>query len=227
MEKIEHRQENIRRFEDFENVNIFNQYYLVLYPLNQSLIYSTQKYTFGKVLDIGCGNKPYEKLFSQCISYLGCDIVQSSGKKVDIICEANNIPLEKDSINTILCTQVIEHVADFKGMLAEAYRILMEGGCFILSGPMYWHIHEAPHDYYRFTKHGFKYILEDVGFGVIEIIPNGGKWALFGQMVIHSFPQWIVGKNWSRKIINRFFHKLDNKHFDDTNTMNYTIIAQK
>lgn len=92
---------------------------------------------------------------------------------------------------------------------------------------MYWHIHEAPHDYYRFTKFGFQYILEEAGFEMEEILPNGGKWALFGQAILHIFPTRLVNKMWFRKTVNRVFHWLDKKYFDDNNTMNYVVVAKK
>lgn len=221
------RQVNVRRFNDFEDVNINDSNFLVLKPLINCLIESTQKYANGKVLDIACGNKPYEKLFKHCEQYLGCDIVQSSNNKVDILCEANKIPLDSNSFNTILSTQAIEHIGDYKGMIKEVFRLLDNGGHFILSGPMYWHLHEEPYDYYRFTKYGFKYILEDAGFEVLEILPNGGKWSMFGQMVIHTFPHRLVKRKWFRKLNNRIFEKLDQKYFDDINTMNYVVVVKK
>lgn len=227
METLSGRDENIPRFEDFETVSLADRYYLVLKPLIVSLKMSAKKYATGTVLDIACGNKPYEKLFEHCIKYIGCDIVQSSSNKVDLLCEADKIPLDDSTFNTILCTQAIEHIGDYKGMLSESFRLLKTGGHLILSGPMYWHLHEEPHDYYRFTKHGFKYILEDVGFEIIDICPNGGKWALFGQIVIHTFPHFIVKHKIFRKLNNWIFEKLDKKHFDDINTMNYLLVARK
>ncbi|HSV88272.1 MAG TPA: class I SAM-dependent methyltransferase [Bacteroidales bacterium] len=221
------RPEKLSRFMDFRQVNKSDSYFLVLAPLIEALKSSISQYANGKVLDIGCGNKPYQELFAHCENYLGCDVVQSSENLVDIICDASSIPLADLSMDTVVSTQTIEHVADYRGMLGEAFRILKKGGIMILSGPMYWHIHEAPHDYYRFTKFGFQYILENAGFEIVEINPNGGKWALFGQMVIHTLPQEIVRRKWFRKWNNRFFHWLDKKYFDDVNTTNYVVVAKK
>jgi len=221
------RPESLSRFKDFRNVSIVDQYYLVLTPLIASLSACIANYGKGKVLDIGCGNKPYKDLFHHCESYTGCDIVQSSENLVDIICNASAIPLADDSMDTVLSTQTIEHIGDYKRMLSEAFRVLKKSGNIILSGPMYWHIHEAPHDYYRFTKFGFQYILEEAGFEMEEILPNGGKWALFGQAILHIFPEWLVNKRWFRRIVNTVFHWLDKKYFDDSNTMNYVVVAKK
>lgn len=221
------RVENLQRFKDI-NIDTSDHYYLVYKPLIRDLKTSIEKYATGIVLDIGCGNKPYEVLFSKNIEkYLGCDIVQSSLEKVDIICEAHNVPLESGSVDTVLCTQVIEHVPDHNKLIQEIHRLLKMNGCLILSGPMYWHIHEEPHDYFRFTKYGFKYILESNGFKIHEMMPNGGKWATLGQMIIHTFPHFLIKHKFVRRMINSVFYKLDVKHFNEYNTMNYVVVAQK
>src|ERR1035437_1168707 len=89
----------------------------------------------GKLLDIGCGNKPYERMFKGRITeYIGCDVVQSSDERADVICPATLISIEDASFDPVLCTQVIEHVADHRGLIREAFRLLKSGGFLILSG---------------------------------------------------------------------------------------------
>lgn len=222
------RQENLGRFSNYKKVDLADKYYLSYMPLFRDLSYAVSNYASGKLLDIGCGNKPYKEMFDDITEeYIGCDVVQSNMNMVDILCEATNIPLENNSFNTIFSTQVIEHVADHQQMIREAHRLLKHEGVFIVSGPLYWHIHEEPFDFFRFTKYGFQYILENNGFEVIEILANGGKWATFGQMVIHTFPHFLVKRKWFRKLNNYIFHRLDNKHYNDFNTMNYVVVARK
>ena len=222
------REQNLDRFSNYKKVDLADIYYLSYMPLFRDLSYSANKYAKGSLLDIGCGNKPYEEMFNENIDkYTGCDVVQSSLNKVDILCEATNIPLKNNSFNTVFSTQVIEHVADHQEMIREAHRLLKDEGVFILSGPLYWHLHEEPYDFFRFTKHGFRFILEKNGFEILEILSNGGKWATFGQMVIHTFPHSLVKRKWFRKLNNYIFHKLDNKYLNDFNTMNYVVVAKK
>ncbi len=222
------RKDNLSRFKDFSQIDITNHYYLVYKPLIRDLEYAVRTYSKGKVLDIGCGNKPYEKLFeNKCDEYIGCDIVQSSENKVDVICEAINIPLEDNSLDIVFSTQVIEHVGDHNKLLNEMYRMLKPNGYVILSGPMYWHLHEEPYDFFRFTKHGFKYIFEKQGFQMVESLANGGKWATLGQMIIHTFPYFLTKRKFFRKLNNKLFSYLDSKYYDEYNTMNYVIIAKK
>ena len=74
--------------------------YIVMYFLIQDLKHAISKYAFGKILDVGCGNKPYESLFNTTAeNYTGCDVVQSSGNKVDILCKIMTEIVEKNIKN--------------------------------------------------------------------------------------------------------------------------------
>lgn len=222
------REEKLERFSDYKKVDVSDHYYLVYKPLIRDLEYAVKKYAGERILDVGCGNKPYQSMFQGITKeYVGCDIVQSSENKVDVICEATKIPLPDSSFDTIFTTQVIEHVEDHQALVKEAYRLLKHGGYLILSGPMYWHLHEEPHDFFRFTKHGFKYILEKNNFTTIEILSNGGKWALMGQVIIHTMPARLIRIKLFRIFINRIFWYFDKKYYNYFNTMNYVIIGKK
>jgi|SRR6185312_1178954 len=220
------REERLERFMDYNKVDISDQYYLVYKPLIRDLEYAIKKYARGRVLDVGCGNKPYEGMF-HADEYIGCDVVQSSRNKVDIVCDALQIPIPDSSFDTVFSTQVIEHVDNHQKLVDEAYRLLKPGGHFIVSGPMYWPLHEEPYDYFRFTKYGFKYILEKAKFSDIEILSNGGKWALMGQVIILNAHPRIVKLKLFRYMINRIFSNLDKKYYNDFNTMNYVVVGKK
>jgi SAM-dependent methyltransferase len=235
------REVNLSRLENVEKIDNTHREYLVYLSFHKDLYAAIQKYANGILLDIGCGNKPYEIWLEGKVSeYVGCDIVQSSSNKVDVLCEANNIPLESNSFNSVLSTQVIEHVEDHQGLVNEAYRLLKPKGYFILSGPMYWNLHEEPYDFFRFTKHGFRYILEKAGFEVCEIASNGGAWATLGQVINHTFEfrnpkankvakglKYLFRKLKLHILVNKVFSYLDAKDFNTINTMNYVVVARK
>jgi SAM-dependent methyltransferase len=216
----------LARLSDYKT-SVYDPYYLHYRSLFSDLKKAAMN-AHGALLDIGCGNKPYEKMFNDKItSYTGCDVIQSSEQRVDIICPATLISVADASYDTVLCTQVIEHVADHHALLSEVYRVLRPDGMLILSGPMYWHLHEEPHDYFRFTQYGLYWLLEQKGFKKIEIKPNGGKWALCGQVLIHCLEGTCFFKRRLIMLTNRIFSYLDDRYPNPKNPMNYVAVAWK
>jgi SAM-dependent methyltransferase len=233
------RTQNLSRLSN-SKITKHSAYYLHYSSFHKDLFAAIQNFAKGKLVDIGCGNKPYETKFEGLInSYTGCDIIQSDLNKVDVLCEANNIPLPSDSFDTVFSTQTIEHVADHQGLLNEAFRLLKPGGYCIVSAPLYWHLHEEPYDFFRFTKYGFQYLFEKAGFSVVQIQPNGGMWATTGQSIIHAFSK-SQSKNFIVRVwrflfyklrmywlVNSIFAWLDKVDYNPINTMNYVVVAQK
>ena len=221
------REENLERLVSYK-MKPYATNYLEHKFIIDGLNYAVRKYAKARLIDIGCGNKPYAEMLNPHITeYIGCDIIQSSNNCVDVLCEATKIPLPNDSFDTAFSTQTIEHVGDFQDMVNEAFRLLKPGGHFIVSGPMYWPLHEEPFDFHRFTKHGFAHTLQKAGFTVVEIIPNGGKWALLGQVLIQTLPVWLTFPKALKWLHNKLFVWLDQKYFDPINTMNYVAIGRK
>jgi SAM-dependent methyltransferase len=189
----------------------------------------------GDLLDIGCGNKPFEPLFENRISrYFGVDMAQSHLNKVDLICDATRIPLPDAHVDTVFCTQTIEHVFDHGKMLAEAFRLLKPGGHLILSGPFYWPLHEEPFDFFRFTRYGFEQLVQQHGFQLIRIQENGGLWALAGQSLIHALVnskigliRFLFGRCRFYIVFNLLFGWMDRIDMNSSATINYVLIAKK
>jgi 2-polyprenyl-3-methyl-5-hydroxy-6-metoxy-1,4-benzoquinol methylase len=98
-----------------------------------------------------------------------------SERLTDFICLATELPFKDASYDTVLVTQVIEHVADHQALLREAFRVLRRDGVLILSGPMYWPLHLEPNDFFGFTEHGLRFLMKRSGFAEIAIINDGGK----------------------------------------------------
>lgn len=179
-----------------------------------------------KVLDVGCGLRPYEYFFSHC-KYTGIDVEQSGrkteDKKPDKYYDGSSIPFESSSFDIVICTQVIEHCLDSKRLLSEIHRILRPTGKIFLTVPFMWGEHEIPYDFRRYSSYGIKGEIEDAGFKVIkqnkltegvkaiEVIVNSeinnykaasgkkNKPAYFGILDFVSRKLWkLVNKIWER-----------------------------
>ncbi|SEF99026.1 class I SAM-dependent methyltransferase [Parabacteroides chinchillae] len=209
--------------------------YIASYFLHPILLKCFEKNAKGKLLDIGCGNKPYASYLEKYVDTIyGCDFVQSDEGNVDLVCDAINIPLDDESFDTIISTQVLEHVYDTRKCVSESYRLLKPGGTYIISVPFVWPVHLAPYDYHRFTKFGINKYLEEAGFCDIRIYSNGGKWAMIGQMISLGLFFPVQGKTFLNAIkkcflclSNKFFVFMDKKCFNDDYTQNYVAVCKK
>jgi ubiquinone/menaquinone biosynthesis C-methylase UbiE len=136
----------------------------------------------SKVLDIGAGGCPYRSLFQHC-DYKTQDFVQLSDEqiqhevgygKIDYVCDISNIPVENESFDVVLCTEVIEHVPFPIDVITETARILKPGGTLLITAPLQSGLHQEPYHFYGgFTKYWYEKFLQDNGYKDIQIIPNG------------------------------------------------------
>lgn len=124
----------------------------------------------GRVLDIGCGQKPYKALFSGG-EYIGLEIdtpENRTTKKADYFYDGKTIPFENNSFDSLLSNQVFEHVFNPNEFLKELNRVLKMNGLLLMTIPFVWDEHEQPYDYARYSSFGIKHILMVCGFEVIE-----------------------------------------------------------
>lgn len=125
----------------------------------------------GRILDVGCGSKPYKELF-QADEYFGID-VNTSGhshkySEVDLFYDGINIPISDCSFDSIVCFEVLEVISEPDHFLNEINRVLKPGGKALFTVPFVWDEHEQPYDYSRYSSFGLKYLFEKHGFSVRE-----------------------------------------------------------
>ena len=154
------------------------------------------KYLSGRLIDIGCGTKPYKDLLAPYVTeHVGIDHPNTLHDKsnIDRFGTAYEIPASDESFDSAICTAVLEHLEEPELALKECWRVLKQGGIAIYSVPFIWHLHEEPRDFYRFSKYGLKYLFEKVGFEIVEIEALSGFWVTFGQLFVYNIYRFNRG----------------------------------
>jgi len=133
----------------------------------------------GRLLDIGCGSGLRKSVVAEFIDeYVGLDHADSQHdvSNVDIVGTAYEIPEPDQSYDSVLCTSVLEHLEEPAAALREAHRVLRPGGVAVYTVPMFWHLHEQPRDFYRYTRYGLEHLFRQAGFEIVEMVPLSGFW---------------------------------------------------
>jgi SAM-dependent methyltransferase len=131
----------------------------------------------GRLLDVGCGKRPYALIYDPIVEYsVGTEVAFSPHRTsaADVINYAESLPFADRSFDTILCTEVLEHTQQPFQVMQEFTRVLKPGGHLLLSVPFIYPVHEEPHDYWRFTNYGLAAICESAGLRPLYIHQKGG-----------------------------------------------------
>jgi SAM-dependent methyltransferase len=132
----------------------------------------------GHLLDLGCGTVPLFGIYAPVTTETTCVDWASSLhdlRHADVLCDISApLPFADAVADTVLATDVLEHLARPAEFVREIARILKPGGKAVLSTPFNYWIHEAPVDYYRYTEFGIRLLGKDAGLTVLELRPVGG-----------------------------------------------------
>ncbi len=207
----------------------------------------------AKVLDVGAGPCRYRSLFAHC-EYQTQDFCQYQGKRtdgvqtdkwaygtIDHVSEITAIPVEDNTFDALLCTEVLEHVPEPIPALAELGRILKPGGTLLLTAPLGSGLHQRPYHYYGgYTPHFYERFLPQAGFEVVSIEPNGGFYRHLLQELhraagliqkrrrygrLHP-AYWLLRLGFSRWL-PLWLDKLDDEELIEDFTIGYHVEARK
>lgn len=156
-------------------------------------------------VDWGCGEQPY-RVYARSTLYVGLDVPRSGRsrklKQATIWFDGCHAPLSSESVSTVLCTEVIEHVRDPQAILNEVSRILRPGGRLILTAPQTWGVHEAPFDYFRYTEYGLRLLCERAGLVVKHVEPLSGIWGTVAvRLSSYLFYRWGGVRPWRKGVV--------------------------
>jgi SAM-dependent methyltransferase len=115
-----------------------------------------------RTLDIGAQNGPYSVHFPRRIAL---DIRPGMG--VQILGDVQALGIGDATFEVVLCTEVLEHLPEPQRAIDEIFRVLVPGGQLLLTTRFLFPIHDAPHDYFRFTKYGLRHLLRQ--FEILEL----------------------------------------------------------
>lgn len=140
----------------------------------------------GELLDVGSGRS--NRYGPLCVNASSRRTLDTDPRgKPDILASAEDIPLPDGSVDSVLCTQVLEHVQHPHDVAAELFRVLKPGGLLLLTVPQLNELHEEPHDYFRYTRYGLEALLKDAGFRIEDIDQRGGYHCCRAQLRIRRW----------------------------------------
>jgi SAM-dependent methyltransferase len=151
----------------------------------------------GRLLDVGCGDKPYLEIFRPYVSeYLGIEneasftLTAASAKerKPDLYYDGTRLPFDDRTFDTVINIQVLEHTPRPGNLVREMARVLKDDGLLMLSAPFQFRLHEQPNDFFRYSPHGLKVLCADAGLEIVEVHNQGSLWSV----VAHKLNSYLA-----------------------------------
>lgn len=174
-----------------------NPFWLTRRGLRRAIAVQIPMLGEGKILDFGCGAKPYRQMFSPTSDYIGVDLENSGhdhrNERIDVLYDGQTLPFLDCQFDAIFSSEVMEHVFVPERITAELYRVLKPGGRLLLTVPFSWAEHEAPWDYARYTSFGMRALLERHGFRIVALEKTGNDFQAIGQLAAASIYSRLGG----------------------------------
>lgn len=133
----------------------------------------------GLILDAGAGYGPWRPVLERHGRVVGVDL--SAHGNANAAADLKKLPFRDGAFDAAFCSQVLEHERNPAALLAELARVVKAGGALVLTAPHLSRLHDAPHDYYRFTAEGLRVLAEGAGFAGEDVTPCGGLLSFLGH----------------------------------------------
>lgn len=146
----------------------------------------------SRVLDAGAGETQYKSFFSRH-RYTAVDLAIGDASwdysSIDALADLARLPFRDNSFDAALNIVTLEHLSNPAAALSEIARVLRPAAQLLLVAPHEWEVHQAPHDYFRYTRHGLEFLFHGAGFSSFEITPIGGFWRLLARRLLNAVQQ--------------------------------------
>jgi SAM-dependent methyltransferase len=192
-----------------------------------------------RLLDIGCGQKPYAPLFAPYASaYVGVDPVENPHAELRGTIE--DLPVEDGAYDVVLCSQVLEHCDDPAQAVRELARVTAPGGRVLLSTHGVMMYHPSPADYWRWTHAGLERLFRtNADWASVTVMPASGTTACIAMLISLSVDllaqrlharrltrPLVAGINWTAERIDRAVPALGDGR-PGTLAANYHVVAER
>jgi SAM-dependent methyltransferase len=204
--KYVYRNQKLRASKDYREVGISSR--LITDLIAEVYDVKLKKYFKGKILDLGCGKAPLYELYKGYTSEVICADWEKSlhdNEFIDKITDLNNnLDFNDSEFDTVLLSDVLEHILLPHNLLKEIYRILKPDGCLIMNVPFFYWLHEEPFDYFRYTKFALADLTKNSGLRVLELGAYGGVLEILADLI----SKIVIIIPFVGKIISSFIQKV-------------------
>jgi SAM-dependent methyltransferase len=178
-------------------------------------------YAKGRLLDLGCGRVPLYAAYRDFVTDNVCVDWENTIHKndyLDLVCDlTKRLPFPDREFDTIILSDVLEHIPEPELLWREMGRVLAAGGRIIMNVPFFYWLHENPHDYYRYTEFALRRFVENAGMKVLRLSALGGAPEIMADIFaknclrlpeigrsLAKFVQWLtltmVRTGWGKKV---------------------------
>lgn len=162
-------------------------------------------YARGRLLDLGCGEVPFYGLYRDLVdevTTVDWPGTQHETSHVDVFADLSEpLPLPDQHYDTVLLSDVLEHLPEPQRLLSEVKRVLRPRGHLLLNVPFLYPLHEAPHDFHRYTEFRLRELVAQAGLDLVELSALGGAPRVLGTLLGKALPKGPRG-NQLRKLVN-------------------------
>jgi SAM-dependent methyltransferase len=153
----------------------------------------------ARVLDAGAGEMRHARYFGRQ-RYTGVDLAVGDHawdySRLHALADLAELPFASGCFHAAIHIVTLEHVREPARVLAEIARTMAPGALLLAIVPHEWEVHQSPHDYFRFTRHGMAYLLERAGLVEIELRPVGGYFRLLSRRLLNGLQFFTGGLRW-------------------------------
>lgn len=189
----------------------------------------------GRLLDLGCGKVPLYGAYAPFVTEVTC-VDWAPGEHIDLSCDLSQpLPFEADRFDTLILSDVLEHIPEPERLWREMTRVLAPGGQLIMNVPFYYSVHAHPHDYYRYTNFALERFARLNGLEVLRLEPLGGIVEIVADLFakalsklpvigppLSMLTQFVVGA-WGRTGPGARVARVSSRHFP----LGYFMIARR